>query len=107
VLAGAAGRAAAHGGGLHVVCARDRTRRLFRLTGLDRPVGLAGTVGEALQRLAAGPDTRARAARDSQPDGLRGRACAELGAHQPSGAAGDPAHCQAFPCTTMVTAMAG
>jgi hypothetical protein len=34
VLAGAAGRAAAHGGGLHVVCARDRTRRLFRLTGL-------------------------------------------------------------------------
>ena len=66
VLADAAGRAAAHGGGLHVVCARDRTRRLFRLTGLDRPVGLAGTVGEALQRLAAGPDTRGRAAQDSR-----------------------------------------
>ena len=47
------------------------------------PVGLAGTVGEALQRLAAGPDTRARAAQDSQPDGLRGRACAEPGAHRP------------------------
>ena len=107
VLAGAAGRAAAHGGSLHVVCARDRTRRLFRLTGLARPVGLAGTVGEALQRLAAGPDTRARAAQDSQPDGLRGRACAEPAARQPSGAAGDHAHCQAFPCTTMATAIAG
>ena len=66
VLAGAAGRAAAHGGGLQVVCARARTRRLFRLTGLDRAVGLAGTVGEALQKLAAGPDTRARAAQDSR-----------------------------------------
>ena len=62
----AAGRAAAHGGGLQVVCARARTRRLFRLTGLDRAVGLAGTVGEALQKLAAGPDTRARAAQDSR-----------------------------------------
>jgi anti-sigma B factor antagonist len=51
VLAGAAGHAAAHGSRLHVVCTRDRTRRLFRLTGLDRPVGLAGTVGEALQRI--------------------------------------------------------
>jgi anti-sigma B factor antagonist len=66
VLAGAAGRAAAHGGSLHVVCARDRTRRLLRLTGLDRPAGLAGTVGEALQRLAAGPGTRARAEQDSR-----------------------------------------
>jgi anti-anti-sigma factor len=56
-LAAAAGRAAAHGGRLHVACAREWTRRLFRLTGLDRPVGLAGTVGEALQMLAAGPDT--------------------------------------------------
>ena len=64
VLAGAAGRAAAHGGGLHVVCAR--ARRLFRLTGLARRVGLAGTAGAALQRLAAGPDTRARAAQDSR-----------------------------------------
>ena len=66
VLAGAAGRAAAHGGSLQVVCARARTRRLFRLTGLARRVGLAGTVGAALQRLAAGPDTRARAAQDSR-----------------------------------------
>ena len=66
MLAGAAGRAAAHGGSLHVVCARDRTRRLFRLTGLARRVGLAGTVGAALHELAAGPDTRARAAQDSR-----------------------------------------
>jgi len=66
VLAGTAGRAAAHGASLHVVCARDRTRRLFRLTGLDRPVGLAGTVAAVLQRLAAGPDTRAPAEQDSR-----------------------------------------
>jgi anti-sigma B factor antagonist len=58
-LAGAAGRAAAHGGSLHVVCARDLTRRLFCLTGLDRPAGLAGTVAGALHILAAGPDTPA------------------------------------------------
>jgi len=35
-LAGAANRAAAHGGSLHVVCARPGVRQLFRLTGLDR-----------------------------------------------------------------------
>ena len=35
-LVGAANRAAAHGGSLHVVCARPRIRQLFRLTGLDR-----------------------------------------------------------------------
>ena len=35
-LAGAANRAAAHGGSLHVVCARPQIRQLFRLTGLDR-----------------------------------------------------------------------
>ena len=39
--------------------ARHLARRLFRLTGLDRPAGLAGTVAEALQMLAAGPDTPA------------------------------------------------
>ena len=39
--------------------ARHLTRRLFRLAGLDRPAGLAGTVAEALQMLAAGPDTPA------------------------------------------------
>ena len=35
-LVGAAKRAAAHGGSLHVVCARPQIRQLFRLTGLDR-----------------------------------------------------------------------
>jgi anti-sigma B factor antagonist len=59
VLAGAAGRAAAHGGSLHVVCARGRIRQLFRLTGLDRSVPLAATLAETLQMLAAGPDTPA------------------------------------------------
>jgi anti-sigma B factor antagonist len=52
VLAGAARRAAVHGSALHVVCARRQTRRLFRLTGLDRAVSLAGDITEALQMLA-------------------------------------------------------
>ena len=47
-LVGAANRAAAHGGSLHVVCARPRIRQLFRLTGLDRRLAPARTVGEAL-----------------------------------------------------------
>jgi anti-sigma B factor antagonist len=53
VLAGAARRAAVHGSTLHVVCARRQTRRLFRLTGLDRVVSLAGDMAEALRLLAA------------------------------------------------------
>jgi anti-anti-sigma factor len=53
VLAGAARRAAVHGSTLHVVCARRQTRRLFRLTGLDRVVSLAGDITEALRLLAA------------------------------------------------------
>jgi hypothetical protein len=36
-----------------VVCARRQTRRLFRLTGLDRVVSLAGDITEALRLLAA------------------------------------------------------
>jgi anti-anti-sigma factor len=51
VLAGAARRAAVHGSTLHVVCARRQTRRLFRLTGLDRVVSLAGDMTEALRLL--------------------------------------------------------
>jgi hypothetical protein len=39
-----------------VVCARRQTRRLFRMTKLDRVIPLAGTIAEALQ-LALGPDT--------------------------------------------------
>jgi anti-sigma B factor antagonist len=60
VLAGAARRAAAHGSSLHVVCARRQTRRLFRLTKLDRVIPLAGTMAEALQ-LALGLDATAAA----------------------------------------------
>jgi anti-anti-sigma factor len=56
VLAGAARRASVHGASLYVVCARRQTRRLFRMTKLDRVIPLAGTIAEALQ-LALGPDT--------------------------------------------------
>jgi anti-anti-sigma factor len=52
-LAAAASRAAAHGASLRVVCARPRIRRLFRVTGLDQAVSLAGTVDEALGMLAS------------------------------------------------------
>jgi hypothetical protein len=34
---------------LQVVCARPRTRQLFRLTGLDGPVPLARTLDGALK----------------------------------------------------------
>lgn len=60
VLAGASRRAAAHGGSLYVVCARRQTRRLFRMTKLDRVIPLAGTITEALQ-LALGLDDTAAA----------------------------------------------
>jgi stage II sporulation protein AA (anti-sigma F factor antagonist) len=52
-LVGAANRAAAYGGSLHVVCARPRTRQLFRLTGLDRRLPPARTLDEALDALMA------------------------------------------------------
>jgi anti-sigma B factor antagonist len=51
VLAGAARRAAAHGGSLAVVCARPRIRRLIGIAGLDGAVSLAGTADEALGML--------------------------------------------------------
>ena len=53
VLVGAAKRAAAHGGSLHVVCARPRVRQLFRLTGLDRRLPPARTLAEALDAVMA------------------------------------------------------
>ena len=59
VLARAAGQAAAQGTSLRVVCARRQTRRLFRLTGLDRTVGLARTLTEACRALPAAPGTPA------------------------------------------------
>ena len=52
-LAGAARRAAAAGTSLRVVCARPRIRRLFRVTGLDEALPLAGTLDEALGMLAS------------------------------------------------------
>jgi anti-sigma B factor antagonist len=53
-LVGAASQATARGVSLRVVCARPRTRRLFRLTKADRYLPLARTVAEALQDIAAG-----------------------------------------------------
>jgi anti-sigma B factor antagonist len=50
-LAGAARQAAAQGTSLHVVCARAQTRRLFRVTGLDRQVPLARDLTEVLRTL--------------------------------------------------------
>ncbi len=50
-LASAARRAAAHGGSLHVVCARPRIRQLFQLTGLDRRLPPTRTLDEALDAL--------------------------------------------------------
>ena len=50
VLVGASRRAAAHGGSLHVVCARPKIRQVFRLAGLNRRIPLARTVEEAWQR---------------------------------------------------------
>ncbi len=52
-LVGAARRAAAHGASLQAVCARPRTRQLFRLTGLDGRVPLARTLDGALESMAA------------------------------------------------------
>jgi anti-anti-sigma factor len=55
VLVGAANRAAAHGGSLHVVCARPKVCQLLRLTGLDRRLPPARTLDEALDALMAAP----------------------------------------------------
>jgi anti-sigma B factor antagonist len=57
-LAGAAGLAAEHGASLYVVCAREKIRRPFRLTGLNRTIPLACTLAEVLQILAASPQGR-------------------------------------------------
>jgi anti-sigma B factor antagonist len=56
-LVGAAKRATAHGGSLHVVCARPKVRQLFRLTGLDRRLPPARTLDEALDALMAARGT--------------------------------------------------
>jgi anti-sigma B factor antagonist len=56
-LVGAANRAAAHGGSLHVICSRPTIRQLFRLTGLDRRLSPARTLDEALDALLAAQST--------------------------------------------------
>ena len=53
-LAAAARLAAARGVSLHVVCAQPQTRRLFRITGLDRQIPLARDLAEALHALESG-----------------------------------------------------
>lgn len=50
-LAGAARQAAAQGVSMYVVCGRAQTRRLFRVTGLDRQIPLARDLDEVLQTL--------------------------------------------------------
>ena len=54
-LAAAARLAAARGVSLYVVCAQPQTRRLFRITGLDRQIPLARDLAEALHALEPGP----------------------------------------------------
>jgi anti-anti-sigma factor len=55
-LVGTANQAAAHGTSVHVVCARPKIRKVFRLTGLDRRLPPASTLEEALA--APGPQPR-------------------------------------------------
>jgi anti-sigma B factor antagonist len=50
-LAGAAREAAAQGVSMYVVCDRAQTRRLFRVTGLDRQIPLARDLAEVLHTL--------------------------------------------------------
>jgi anti-sigma B factor antagonist len=57
-LAGAAREATEHGTSLHVVCAQPQTRRLFRVTGLDRQIPLAHDLAEVLRALGAGRDAQ-------------------------------------------------
>jgi anti-anti-sigma factor len=59
-LVGTANQAAAHGTSVHVVCARPKILKVFRLTGLDRRLPPAPTVEEALA--ASGPQPRYQAA---------------------------------------------
>ena len=57
-LAGAARDAAGRGTTLHVVCAQPQTRRLFRVTGLDRQLPLAHDLAEVRQALGTGRDAQ-------------------------------------------------
>ena len=66
-LVGAAKRAAAHGGSLHVVCARPKVRQLFRLTGLDRRLTAGPHSGRGPGRLDGGPGHPLLARRGDSP----------------------------------------
>lgn len=68
VLAGAAARAAARGGGLQLAAARGQARRVLELTGLDRNIPLAATVAEARAALRSDPDLRQTASRQAGTD---------------------------------------
>jgi anti-sigma B factor antagonist len=57
-LAGAAREAAEHGTRLHLVCAQPQTRRLFRVTGLDRQIPLAHDLAEVLRALGEARDAQ-------------------------------------------------
>lgn len=57
-LAGAAREATEHGTSLHLVCAQPQTRRLFRVTGLDRQIPLAHDLAEVLRALGVGRDAQ-------------------------------------------------
>ena len=57
-LVGAAREAAEHGTSLHLVCAQPQTRRLFRVTGLDRQIPLAHDLAEVLRALGVGRDAQ-------------------------------------------------
>ena len=50
-------RAAAHGGSLHVGCARPKVRQLCQRTGLDRRLPPARTLEEAMDALMAARGT--------------------------------------------------
>ena len=52
-LVGTAKRAASCGGSLNAVCNRPKIRQLFRLTGLDCRIPLAGNLDEVLAVLSA------------------------------------------------------
>ena len=57
-LAGAARQATAQGSSMYVGCARPQTRRLFRVTGLDRQIPLARDLAEVLRALDPGRDAQ-------------------------------------------------
>src|ERR1700745_3436876 len=67
VLAGAANRAHANGTGLHLVCSRPGTRRLFDLTGLAWRLPLARTLAETLAALPPAQAAPARKSRAASP----------------------------------------